>query len=52
MEANFCRVYVSEPSHRPFSSSEGLMRIFGSIVEPTAAGLGSSITDHLHRRLV
>ena len=28
---------VPEPRHRSFSSSERLMRVFGSIVEPTTA---------------
>ena len=43
---------VPELRHRPLSSSERLMRVFGPIVEPATALLGDSVTDHLHRRTV
>jgi hypothetical protein len=36
-------LYVSEPRHRSFSSSERLVRILGSIVEPPTALLIGSI---------
>jgi len=45
-------LYVPEPRHRSFSSSEGLVRILGSIVEPPTALLIGSIADYLHRRSV
>ena len=41
---------VSEPRHRPFPSSERLVRVLGPVIEPTTAGLGVRITDHLQRR--
>ena len=41
---------VSEPRHRPFPSSERLVRVLGPVVEPTTAGLGVRITDHRQRR--
>ena len=40
---------VSEPRHRPFPSSERLVRVLGPVVEPTTAGLGVRITNHLQR---
>ena len=43
---------VSEPRHRPFPSSERLVRVLGPVVEPTTAGLGGRITDHIHRSTV
>ena len=42
-------LYVPEPRHRSFSSSERLVRILGSIVEPPTALLIGSIADYLHR---
>ena len=45
-------LYVPEPRHRSFSSSERLVRILGSIVEPPTALLIGSIADYLHRRSV
>ena len=45
-------LYISELRHRSFSSSERLVGILGSIVEPPAALLIGSIADDLHRRSV
>ncbi len=45
-------LYVSEFRHRAFSSSERLVGILGSIVEPTSTLLIGSIADYLHRRSV
>jgi hypothetical protein len=45
-------VEIPEPSHRSFSSSERLVGILGSIVEPPTALLIGSIADYLHRRSV
>ena len=45
-------LYVSEPCHRSFSSSERLVRGFRPVVEPTTAGLVGSVADHLHCRPV
>jgi hypothetical protein len=42
-------LYVPEPRHRSFSSSERLVRMLGSIVEPPTALLAGSIADYLHR---
>jgi hypothetical protein len=42
-------LYISEIRHRSFSSSERLVGILGSIVEPPTALLIGSITDYLHR---
>ncbi len=41
--------HVPEPRHRPLSSSERLMRVLGSIVEPPTADLIGGIADDLHR---
>ena len=43
---------VPEPRHRTLSSSNGLMRVFGPIVEPTTALLSRGVADHFHRRAV
>ena len=43
---------VSEPRHRPFPPSKRLVRVLGPVVEPTTAGLGGRITDHIHRSTV
>jgi hypothetical protein len=43
---------VPKPRHRFFPSSEWLVRVFGSIVEPTAAFLVGGVAHHLHRRTV
>ncbi len=43
---------VPEFRHRPLSSSERLMRVFGPVVEPATAHLNGSITDHFHRRIL
>ena len=43
---------VSEPGHRPFPSSERLVRVFRPVVEPTTAGPGGRITDRIHRSTV
>ena len=43
---------VSEPRHRPFPPSNRLMRVLGPVIEPTTAGLGVRITDHIHRSTV
>jgi|TARA_Y100000294_G_scaffold172449_1_gene187209 hypothetical protein len=43
-------LYVPELRHRSFSSSERLVGILGSIVEPPTALLIGSIADVLHRR--
>ena len=40
---------VSEPRHRPFPSSERLVRVLGPVVEPTTAGPGVRITNHRQR---
>ena len=45
-------LYISELRHRSFSSSERLVGILGSIVEPPTALLIGSIADDLHRRSV
>ncbi len=45
-------LYISEIRHRSFSSSERLVGILGSIVEPPTALLIASIADYLHRRSV
>ena len=45
-------LYIPEPRHRSFSSSERLVRILGSIVEPPTAFLIGSVADRLHRRSV
>ena len=42
-------LHVPELRHRPLSSSEWLMRVFGLVVEPATALLSGSITDHVHR---
>ena len=41
---------VLERRHRPLSSSERLMRVFGPVVEPATADLSGSVTDRRHRR--
>ena len=43
---------VPEPRHRPFPPSKRLIRVLGSIVEPTPAFLQSRISEHLHRSRV
>ena len=43
---------VSEPRHRPFPTSKRMMRVFRPVVEPTTAGLGGRVTDHIHRSTV
>ncbi len=43
---------VPEPLHRSFSSSERLVGILGSIVEPPTALLVGGIADYLHRRSI
>ncbi len=40
---------IPKPCHRTLSSSERLVRVLGSIVEPPAALLIGSIADDLHR---
>ncbi len=45
-------LHIPELRHRSFSSSERLVGIFGSIVEPLTALLIGSIADYLHRRSV
>ena len=40
---------VSEPRNRLFSSSEGLMGVFGSIVEPLTANLKTRDSYIFHR---
>ncbi len=45
-------LHVPELRHRSFSSSERLVGILSSIVQPPAALLISSIADYLHRRSV
>jgi hypothetical protein len=45
-------LYISELRHRSFSSSERLVGILGSIVEPPTALLIGGIADYLHRRSV
>ncbi len=45
-------LYISELCHRSFSSSERLVGILDSIVEPPTALLISGIADYLHRRSV
>ena len=45
-------LHVPELRHRPLSSPQRLMRIFGPVVEPATALLSGSITDHVHRRTV
>ena len=45
-------LYVPELRHRAFSSSKRLVRVLGPIIEPTAAFLTRSNTDHLHRSSV
>ncbi len=45
-------LYIPEPRHRSFSSSERLVGILGSIVEPPTANLIGSNADHLHRRSI
>ncbi len=42
-------LYISEPRHHSFSSSERLVEILGSIVKPPTAILIGSITNYLHR---
>ncbi len=42
------RFYAPELGHRSLSSSEGLMRVFGPIVEPTAGHLAGLVSDLLH----
>ena len=42
-------LYVSEPRHRALPSSERLVRIFRSVVEPATTGLVGRVTDHVHR---
>jgi hypothetical protein len=42
------RLDISELGHRPFSTSERLMRVLGAIVEPATALQTRSITDHRH----
>ncbi len=43
---------VPKLRHRPLSSSERLMRVFGPVVEPAAALVNGSVTDHFHCRTV
>ena len=43
-------LYVPEFGQCPFPSSERLVRVLGPVVEPTTAGLGGRIADHLQRR--
>jgi hypothetical protein len=43
---------VPEARHRSLPSSKGLMRIFGSVVEPTSTHLASLNADIPHRRAV
>ena len=43
------RFDVPKFGHRSFSSSERLMRVFGTVVEPTSSSLADFIADHLHR---
>ncbi len=45
-------LYISELRYRSFSSSERLVGILGSIVEPPTALLIGSIAAYLHRRSV
>ena len=45
-------LHVPELRHRPLSSPQRLMRIFGPVVEPATALLSGSITDHVHCRTV
>ncbi len=45
-------LYISELRHRSFSSSERLVGILGSIVEPPTALLIGGIADFLLRRSV
>ncbi len=45
-------LYIPELRHRSFSSSERLVGILGSIVEPPTALLIGSIADYRHRRSV
>ena len=42
-------LYVPEPGHCRFPSSERLVRVLGPVVEPTTAGPGSRLADHSHR---
>ena len=44
--------YIPEARHCPLSSSERLVGVLGSIIEPPAALLIGSIADDLHRRSV
>ena len=41
-------LYIPEPSHRSLSSSEGMVRVLGSVVEPATADLASLSTDLFH----
>lgn len=43
---------VPELRHRPLPSSERLMRVFGSVVEPLTTFLSRSIPNRLHRGTV
>ncbi len=43
-------LHVPGRRHRPLSSSERLMRVFGPVVEPATADPSGSVTDHRHRR--
>ncbi len=43
-------LHVPERRHRPLSSLERLMRVFGPVVEPATADSSGSVTDHRHRR--
>ncbi len=45
-------LYVPEPRHRSFSSSERLVGILGSIVEPSPAYLTIHDSNHFHRGTV
>ena len=45
-------LHVPKLRHRPLSSSERLMRVFGPVVELATALLSGSVTDLLHRRTV
>src|SRR5271166_5386171 len=46
------RLHASKPLHRPFLSSERLMRILRSIVEPTADLLTIGVADLIHCRRI
>ncbi len=45
-------LYVPEFDHRPFSSSDRLVRVFGPVVEPSSGLLANLVANHLQRRPV